>query len=505
MVSGGVALLAGTLSCSRGSNRPFERVTLLPFENLSGDAKLDWLSAAAPAILSNQLTGIPKIVILTGGAMRDAYLEGATRVVHGYITSRAGKPHLEASVEDVQTRKTVQHYSNDGGVLPALDGLAHVIDAGAHPFPVSDFEAVETWMKALRGQGSFEDAAAKAPDFGLLYVTWAEALATKNDRAGLTKVLTDALARPALKGDMDRARLALMKADLDGIVGKRAEAFDKVAKLAPNDANAQRGAAELNFLARRYAAAIAEYRAAFALEPENYGLLNQIGYSQALGGDLSGGKQTIEEYSRKPGQEVNGLDSLGEIHFFHGKFAEAEKYFLQSHEKNPAMAAGFELYKAALSRWLAGDGSGADAIHQKYVEFRAQQGGGPPTVGPKDLLQAQWEWTTGRADAAKRRLENRPEYAAQLILWNWDATKLPPPFALLAAKKFDEASPLWKRVNEQTSPSTDSLSRTMYAWCLRETGHTAEAKELLKYYAIPQQADGIFATLVYPRFVELRK
>ena len=444
-------------------------------------------------------------MVLPGAAVRDAYLQGATRVLHGYITARNGKLHLEASIEDLETRKTVLHYANSDGALRAIDGLAHSIDPAAHAFPVTDPQAIESWVKAVRTQQGYEEAAARAPDFGLLYVTWAESLSAKNDKEGALRVIQQALARPTLKGDIDRARLELIKADLEGNLPARGDAFDKVAKLSPNDVNAIAAAAETNFRLRRFPAAIEQYRAALALQPESSALENQIGYAQALSGDLAGGKQTLEQYSKRPGQEANGLDSLGEIHFYHGKFAEAEKYFLQSHEKNPAANAGYDLYKAALAHWLAGDIAGADALHQKYADFLTKQSRNVPTVGPRELLQARWEWTTGRAAAARRRIENRPEYAALLVLWNEEAAKLPPPFALLAARKFAEAEPVWKKAYEQSSPSTDALSRTLYAWCLSETGHKPEAKELLKYYAIPQQSDGIFVSLIYPRFLELRK
>jgi len=505
LVSTVLGLLLGMAGCTKAPVRPVEKLALLPFENLTGDATLDWISSAAPAVLSNQLTGLPKVVIYTGAAVRDAYIQGATRVLHGYFSIRGGKPHFEASLEDLETRKIVQHYSNDAAVLPALDALAHTLDGGAKPFPVEDPLAVEGWIKALKTQSGYEEAAARAPDFGLLYVTWAESLSLKNDREGALRVISQALARPTLKGAIDRARLELIKAELEGNVGARAEAFDKVAKLSPNDLAAVRGAAENNFRAHRYAAAIEGYRAALVLEPENFALLNQIGYSQALNGDLAAGKATLEDYSKKPEQGANGADSLGEIHFYHGKFAEAEKYFLLSHEKNPTQTGGYDLYKAALAHWLSGDVAGADAIHQKYIDYLTKQVTGAPTVGPRELMQARSERTTGRADAAKRRLQDRPEYAALLVLWNGDAAKLPPSFALLFAKRFAEATELWKRAYEQSGPSTDALPRTMYAWCLSETGHKAEAKELLKYYAMPQQADGIFATLVYPRFLELRK
>ncbi len=463
------------------------------------------MATAAPAVLSNQLAGLPKIVVLTGGALRDAYLQGATRIVHGYVTRRRGKLHVEANVENLETRKTVLHFSTSDELLAAFAGVAHAIDPGARAFPVTDPAVVEAWIKAIRSQSGFAEVAARAPDFGLLYVTWAESLAARNDRDGALRVVAQALARPTLIGAADRALLELIKVGPDGAASARAEAFDKVAKLSPSDTNTVRGAADANFHARRYDQAIAQYRAAFALEPRNYPLLNLVGYAQALKGDLAGGRQSIEEYGRLPGQEANGFDSLGEIHFFHGKFAEAEKYFLEAHAQNPAMIGGYDLLKAALARWLAGDAAAADALHLRYVEFIVKQIPGPPVMGPRELLLAQWEWMTARPDAARRRLENRPEYAAQLILWTGEAARLPPPFALLAARKFSEAAEIWKKAYDQSNPSTDGVARTMYAWCLSETGKKAEAKELLKYYPLPQQSDGVFASLVVPRFVELRK
>ncbi|MEO8027283.1 MAG: hypothetical protein ABI823_12460, partial [Bryobacteraceae bacterium] len=142
---------------------------------------------------------------------------------------------------------------------------------------------------------------------------------------------------------------------------------------------------------------------------------------------------------------------------------------------------------------------------KRYIEYRAGQSKGLPADSVKTILLAQWEWMTGRPDAAKLRLANRPEFAAQLILWNGEAAKLPPPYAFLALRRFEDALPLWRKAYELSDPSQDGLARTLYAWCLAETGHSAEAKDLMKYYPIPPQADGIFATLIYPRALGLRK
>ncbi|MEO8028578.1 MAG: tetratricopeptide repeat protein, partial [Bryobacteraceae bacterium] len=366
-------LSLGSPACKRGvAPNAFQRLALIPFENLSGDSTLDWVSTAAPAVLSNQLTGIPKTVVIIGGAVRDAYAQGATEVLHGYITRRAGALRIDAQIEDLTSHKTVERFEDSGGAVATLDKLAHAIDPAAHAFPIQDPTVLEAWVKAVRAQAGFEDVVSRAPDFALLYLTWTESLVAHNDRAGALKVIETALTRPSLKGDTDRARLELMKAELEADVPGRAAAFARLAKLTPGDPNAVRGAAEANFRARRFPQAVEAYRAAIALDPNNAAVLNLMGYAQALGGDLAGARATLEEYAKRPGQESNGLDSLGEVHFFHGKFAEAEKYFLQSHEKNPALISGYGLFKAALSRRLAGDAPGADALDKLYIEYRAR-------------------------------------------------------------------------------------------------------------------------------------
>ena len=67
------------------------RIAILPFENLTGDASLDWISAAAPAIVVSELSGSARIAAFRAQTVSDAYLSGATRFVHGYFTGRAGK------------------------------------------------------------------------------------------------------------------------------------------------------------------------------------------------------------------------------------------------------------------------------------------------------------------------------------------------------------------------------------------------------------------------------
>ena len=50
--------------------------------------------------------------------------------------------------------------------------------------------------------------------------------------------------------------------------------------------------------------------------------------------------KTLEAYGKLPDQKTNSLDSLGEAYFMNGRFAEAEKYFLQAYDSNHGFLGG---------------------------------------------------------------------------------------------------------------------------------------------------------------------
>ena len=116
---------------------------------------------------------------------------------------------------------------------------------------------------------------------------------------------------------------------------------------------------------------------------------------------MESAQKSFERYGRDPAHKANALDSQGEASFLNGRFAEAEKYFLEAHAKSSAMLGGGDLLKAAYARWLQGDLAGADQLFSRYLTFRNQQKD-PLTV----WRQAVWEYSTGRQAAAIARLSN---------------------------------------------------------------------------------------------------
>lgn len=489
------AVLCG--ACSRSGNPAMERVAFLPFQNLTGDAALDWISSAGPTIVNDELLGgAAHAVPVQAGALRDAYAAGATQLVHGYVEKRRGSNsrngfHFEFVVEDAQTHKTLQTLATDGDPLPSLDRLAKQIDTGAHPFSSTNPQAVAAWAS-----GDYEKAVSLDPGFGAAWSSWVQARAAAGDpqaKQQAIDIAARALGQPSLQSPVDRAQLEFLSATLRQDESSQERALTALVRLTPHDLPLLRQLATREMSARRFSASARYYEAALQEDPDDIDMWNELGYAQAFAGDLESARKSFERYGRDPDHTANALDSEGEASFLNGKFAEAEKLFLASHAKSGTLHGGADLLKAAYAHWLQGDLPGADKVFLQYMAFRSQQ---------KDPLvlwrQAVWEYSTGRTDAAIARLSNatfaRADVArAQLELW-MDPSKMPHDPAAL------------KQAYERTPPPADGIPRVFYAAALAEAGQKDEARKLIALWPLPGlENDPLLQSFVFPKYLELKR
>jgi Flp pilus assembly protein TadD len=482
-----LALGSLTTSCSRRTAPPLIREAFLTFDNLTGDAALDWIAQAAPQMLAHDLMGLPKTVPLNAGVIRDAYLERATRLVHGYFEMRSGKLHFEIQVEDAAGHRMIQTATEDGEPLEAMNRAAKLLDPGARAFPAS------AAVVALWGQGQYERAVALDPDFALGWLDWTEQLAGSGEAPRAKEIAGQALARPTLQSPIDRARLELAAAALRQDSAARLAASRKLAELTPADPAVLGALAELEMNARHFTDAAHAYQDLLLADPGSPDARNLLGYAQAFAGDLDGARKTFDAYGHQSAQAaVNALDSMGEGYFVNGKFDQAERAFLDAYGKDPAFIQGATLWKAAHARWLAGDLPRADKIMEQYWQLRAKVH--DPLLA---WCRANWLYETGRHDAAMELLMHAPPEAAevaqrQLQVWT-NLASLPSDL------------PTLERSYWESNPVTDGLVRTLYAEALVRAGRKAEAKSLVKLWPVPEETDSPLRALIYPKFIELRK
>jgi Flp pilus assembly protein TadD len=306
-------------------------------------------------------------------------------------------------------------------------------------------------------------------------------------------VAAEALGRTELRSPVDRAQIEIAAAALRHDTDAQLKGLLDLSRLEPADTTLLEGVAAGEVAARRFPDAVAHYRTLERLDPTNAGVMNSLGYAEALAGNLDAARRALEAYGKLPDQKTNSLDSLGEVSFMHGRFAEAEKYFLQAHQADPKFLGGGDLMKAAHARWLSGDLQGAQPIMQRYFEFRSNQH--DPFL---EWREAVWQYETGHADAAIEKLQNVPQNEAglsekQLAVWRGAVA---PPSDLQALKQaFD-----------RTAPHADGEVRTFYAAALLAAGQKDEARKLLTLWPLPGSGgDSLFQAMVYPKFIELRR
>jgi Tfp pilus assembly protein PilF len=296
-----------------------------------------------------------------------------------------------------------------------------------------------------------------------------------------------------LRSPLSKAHIQLQAAILRKDERARIAALTTLAALAPTDAGTVIVLAELEQRQRHYSESAGHYRRVMALDPANAVALNGLGYSEGEAGNLDAAKKALEEYARQPNQETNALDSLGEVHFMNGRFAEAEKYFAQVTARDPSFLGGVALMKTAYAHWLTGNFSQADALMRRYLETRAAQKD-PAVI----WREATWMYATGRPKEALVKLASAPPEQKATIerqrsVWRGEV-KPPEDLAQL------------KALYENTNPALDGLVRTIYAGALAHAGKTDEARELLKRWPLPEPAgDPLLQSLMYPQFLELRR
>ncbi len=389
--------------CGRQSSKAVQRIAIPPFENLTGDRKLDWMSKAASAVLAAEIEASPAIHPVDVDTRRDAALVRATHVLHGNFSIVRRWLFISASLERLDAGRMEQVITADGpveaGILPLIDRVARRLEPRSGPSSPIDAETLRLFGEGLssREPEVFGRAVARSPGFGAAYIGWVEALLARGDGAGARAVLQKA--ERARLADVDRARLALLDSTMRGDPRGRASSLRGLRRLTPADADVARALGASEAVLHRYTAAVDTYRRATELDPMNALLWNDYGYAAAFARDLKRAAAALREYQRLAPAEINPLDSLGDVHFYLGEFGEAGRFYREVARRNAAFLGGAPLYKAAWARRMAGDAAGAGELFEQYMKLR--RAGKDPLA---DYREAQWRYLAGRREQAIEQL-----------------------------------------------------------------------------------------------------
>jgi Flp pilus assembly protein TadD len=547
-------MIAG--GCARKPATMVERLAVMPLDNLSPDPQWNWYSLASSAVVEYDLAGSKNIFAKTVDSLSAAQSMQASRVLEGYFFERNGRIGIRATVEDLRTTRAVEHLEIEGpvgsGLLPLANELARRLSSGARRFGTHRENAFRFYGEALEASNAedteraLESAMHADPGFATSYLDQARLLAATGARDRAIEVI-QAGERGTQLDSIDRASLQYVVASASGDANARIQALETLTQVTPANATLFADLGDAQFERRNFQDAARNYQAAALLNPDEPRTWNTLGYALAWTRNLNGARQAIQEYEKLAPDDINALDSLGEVSFYLGDFESAAKYFQRAAEKSPA-----ELVKASEARLMTGDLQQANALFAKYVGPGGER-------GRAAYQMAQWEFLTGRrmaGMAALQRLlpqlegDTQSLALSQLAIWKLETgdgkaaidlanqavahaqspqargmsavsrfvaegadagsamssgSALVDAYALLFAQKYREAVPLLQAAYERTNPSADGQIRVLLAWARLETGGFAEAGKLLEPYPLPlSSGEPMLASLIFPRYFALR-
>jgi Tfp pilus assembly protein PilF len=500
--------------------------------------------------------------------LRAARLTNAAQVVQGYFTRNRDSLRVRAIVQNLGTMRDVAALTTDSGphenMTSASLAIAAAIDKRTRPFGTQNADAIRAWGQAIVATNpaarteALERSLKADPNFGTAYLDLVRVYLATGDNARAADVLKRADERLSQFTDLDRAKLEYAEGAVRQNEVQRREALTALSRLVSTDAETLHTLAQADVNGRQFGPAVDLYKSALAIEPDNAALWNELGYTESYRGNLDGARTALERYRALQPDQANPLDSLGEVHFFAGHFAEAETYFLDAQRRSPDLLGGADLVKAAQARFLAGNLAGADQLYGQFDGYRRTRR--DPAV---DVRKAEWLHITGRlpqaiaaaeAAAAGGNAEVAGYALCHLSMWALDAgdrgkaqdyvtragqtshspaiqrlivlcrdglespelgaetgpdaaaRRLGAAYARLYSNRAGEAAAILKPLYEHSSPPVDGHVRTLYAWALADSGQAQQARELVERYFIPLGSadEPMLTAQVFPRFLALR-
>jgi Flp pilus assembly protein TadD len=395
-------------------------VAILPLDNLTTVRDLDWAGRALQMALEAQLASTEEWRPSLAATPVAAHSAGARRMLGGYLTNEGGRLRVFAILENLETGKAEKTFEvtapAGGGVLEAAKTLAGRLSAKPRRLPTNSEKAARHFAMAMamepaRALEELQAATDTDPSFAQAWLARAR-LIERRDPAAAQEVIAKAMRHREHFAEAERRRLEFAHASHTGDARTRLQALEALHKADPLDTDTLLLLAQTRYQRREFSAAAAMFRKTADLQPGNGSIWNQLGYSQALDGDLEGALRSMSRYRQLAPDEANPLDSSGEVCYLRGRFADAEKWFLEAASKNAAFIGGAAYLKAAQARLAQGNLSGADEMAGRYFEFLSKAG------DPRHaFFQAKWMFLTGRRRDALARLENlkqKPALAARI-------------------------------------------------------------------------------------------
>ncbi|HMF76745.1 MAG TPA: tetratricopeptide repeat protein [Bryobacteraceae bacterium] len=345
-----------------------QRLAILPANVLVNDPSSDWLKIGVPIVLQQDLMTARLLFPAGVAAEANATQNGANQIMRTTVESRQGKIHVEATIVNAATQKTISVNNVDAPstaeIIPALNALAKRIDGSANDFATKNIAALQSFAGAAaeaNPQNRFQlfgRAAGVDPSFGLAFIAMLDMIGPSGEQ-NAKPFLDQAEKHRDAFTPYDRAKFDLLVTRLKrSTTADQVKAAQAVLTVAPNDMEA----------------------------------LAVLGNSRFLLGDVNGGEAILKQALQLNPANENLQNQLAMALLGANRLADAHKILLRL-DKNPA-----SLPELASCLLLQGDVAGANAAVERFV-------GSVSNADLRPVLRATWQAAAGERAKAIAAME----------------------------------------------------------------------------------------------------
>lgn len=418
-------------------------ITILYFQNETGDPNLDWLRRGLTDMLVADLAQSPYLHVLSTKRLHDIAehhgkspesldLETAMDIareanteimISGRLYKEAQTLNLEIDLHNVQMRKMLRRESVSGTGLESLLILVDKISGRLRGVLRDDFEvrsefqladmtssleAFKCYSEALENMEKylFPDADAclsKAlhydSTFAAAYLRQYLTKQLMGESQSATAALQKARGYADKLSEPDEMLLRFWEAANSNDIEQIMASMEELLKFEPTDLETRVQLAEMLRKFDMPDRAIKEYEKIIELDPKRKMAYNYLGYLYAERGDFATGLKYIDQYIQLAKDEPNPYDSKGELLMMAGRLEEAVVQLKTALEKRP----NFYYSDMRLSHIYSELGNLKKAT--EYADRWFEHAPSPMTKADALVKKAEVYWRFDQITEAKKSLE----------------------------------------------------------------------------------------------------
>ena len=339
---------------------------ILPFNNRTSDAELDWLGDGMARLVADNLAGSRKLRVMSSAGM-EALIEKSSGPAQNLVTVAAGGVNYlltgdilntsdglsiaarlldsedgrEVAVERVEPFKPIDLLkATEAIALSVRRGLALPLEERVDVFGADsnagNLEAYEDYVVGLRAlkdvryedaTKAFSSALEKSPNFTMARYQLASALVSSGQRQVAIQEIRQALEESSQLSDLEARYIAAAEAWYSRRYEEAIDEYRQLLDRFPYETEARFWLGIVLGETYRPREAIQELEILASLEPELHVVWNSLGYRYMDVGDLDNAERALKRYAELEAEAANPHDSLGDLYRRRGKLDLAAREF----------------------------------------------------------------------------------------------------------------------------------------------------------------------------------